>query len=664
MATKQKRALITGINGQDGSYLTELLLEKGYEVFGIMRRLSVPNTENIHHLVDKIKIYDGDLLDGGSIIRAIKDCQPDEIYNLAAQSFVKSSWNQPVFTGEVTGLGALRVLEAIRNIKPDVKFYQASSSEMYGLAEEVPQQETTRFHPRSPYGVAKVFAHWTTVNYRESFDVYACSGILFNHESPRRGLEFVTRKIAYGAACISQGIKTSPAVNEEKEPIVKNNKIKLGNLDAKRDWGYAKDYCIDMDTSILTTGGFKYYHEIKENDTVLNYNRKNNRLEQDKVIKKIFLDNSKKMYVFSGRGVKLRCSANHRIYYQKKSKTSRGGWSDWKICEAQEFYQKLKNLKLRTKYDFRLPHTQDYKNPNLNIKMSWFKLIGYLVSEGCFCDTNRTVCISLSQSKTANREVYDDMLECLKNLKLEFKQKERTDGVVEFCFNAKSSREIIDYFDGFDIHKMPRWIFKAGNEQLELILESMMNGDGSWGAMTYFSRRKSLIHDFQTLATILGYRTTLHTRKSGMYECCLISKRKKHAYITECKKENSDEQVWCITTKNETIVTNKDGGIAVSGNCKAMWLMLQQDKPDDYVVATGENHSIKEFVEEAFGCAGITDWQKHIEIDKRFLRPAEVDVLLGDYSKAKKQLKWQPRTSFKELVKLMVESDIEKLKNK
>ena len=340
MATRKKRALITGINGQDGSYLAELLLEKGYEVFGIMRRISVPNTENIQLIIDKIKIYDGDLLDEGSIVRAIKECQPDELYNLAAQSFVKSSWHQPIFTGEATALGVLRVLEAIRNTKPDVKFYQASSSEMFGLAEEVPQKETTRFHPRSPYGVAKVFAHWTTVNYRESFDIYACSGILFNHESPRRGLEFVTRKISYGAACIALGIKESPAVNEEKEPIVQNNKIRLGNLDARRDWGYAKDYV------------------------------------------------------------------------------------------------------------------------------------------------------------------------------------------------------------------------------------------------------------------------------------------------------------------------------------EAMWLMLQQKKPDDYVIATGENHSIKEFVQEAFKCAGVKDWQKHIQIDKRFLRPAEVDVLLGDYSKAKRKLKWKPKTNFKELVKIMVEADIDKLRNK
>lgn len=337
---KKKKALITGLSGQDGSYLAELLLDKGYEVYGIMRRLSVPNTVNIDHLVGKIKIYDGDLIDQGSIERAIQDCKPDEFYNLAAQSFVKSSWNQPILTGEVTGLGVTRMLEAIRNIKPDIKYYQASSSEMFGKAEEVPQSETTRFHPRSPYGVSKVYGYWTTINYRESYDMFTCNGILFNHESPRRGLEFITRKISYGVACIAEGIKTSEATNEEKEPMVKNGKISLGNLDAKRDWGYAGDYV------------------------------------------------------------------------------------------------------------------------------------------------------------------------------------------------------------------------------------------------------------------------------------------------------------------------------------EAMWLMLQQKKPDDYVVATGESHSIKEFVMEAFKSVGIKDWKKYIKIDKRFIRPAEVDILKGDCRKAKKQLKWKPKVSFKQLVKMMVEADRELVRKK
>ncbi|HSA84390.1 MAG TPA: GDP-mannose 4,6-dehydratase [Patescibacteria group bacterium] len=222
-----KRALITGITGQDGSYLAEFLLEKGYKVYGTVRRLSTPNLENIAHLRDKVELLSADLLDQGSLTDAIVASEPDEVYNLAAQSFVKASWDQPVLTGEFTALGATRVLEAIRTVNKKIKFYQASSSEMFGKVTETPQKETTRFHPRSPYGVAKVYGHYITLNYRESYDIFACSGILFNHESPRRGIEFVTRKISNAVARIKLG---------------KQEKLELGNLDAKRDWGFAGDF--------------------------------------------------------------------------------------------------------------------------------------------------------------------------------------------------------------------------------------------------------------------------------------------------------------------------------------------------------------------------------------------------------------------------------------
>jgi len=222
-----KRALITGITGQDGSYLAELLLDKGYQVYGLVRRLSTPNTENIKHLLDRVELVSGDLLDQKSLDDAVHEAEPDEVYNLAAQSFVKTSWNQAVLTGEYTALGVTRMLEAVRTVNPRIKFYQASSSEMFGKVTETPQKETTRFHPRSPYGVAKVYGHYITLNYRESYDMFACSGILFNHESPRRGIEFVTRKISHAVARIS---------------LKKQEKIVLGNLDSKRDWGFAGDY--------------------------------------------------------------------------------------------------------------------------------------------------------------------------------------------------------------------------------------------------------------------------------------------------------------------------------------------------------------------------------------------------------------------------------------
>jgi GDPmannose 4,6-dehydratase len=221
------KALITGVTGQDGSYLAELLLAKGYEVVGVVRRTSHHSYERIEHLLDRIEVVAADLLDQHSLTVVLQDTRPDEVYNLAAQSYVPTSWTQPVLTGEFTALGVTRILEAVRLVHPSARFYQASSSEMFGRVTETPQRETTSFYPRSPYGVAKVYGHWITVNYRESYDLYAVSGILFNHESPRRGIEFVTRKVTDGVARIKLGLA---------------RELRLGNLDARRDWGFAGDY--------------------------------------------------------------------------------------------------------------------------------------------------------------------------------------------------------------------------------------------------------------------------------------------------------------------------------------------------------------------------------------------------------------------------------------
>ena len=221
------KALITGITGQDGSYLAEFLIKQGYEVLGMVRRTSTINFDRIRHFQDQVTLVQGDLLDQVSLLNILEEHKPDEVYNLAAQSFVPTSWTQPVLTGEFTALGVTRILDAVRLVNPKIRFYQASSSEMFGKVREVPQSEATPFYPRSPYGVAKVYGHWITINYRESYNLFACSGILFNHESPRRGLEFVTHKITNAVAKIKLGI---------------DSELRLGNLDARRDWGYAPDY--------------------------------------------------------------------------------------------------------------------------------------------------------------------------------------------------------------------------------------------------------------------------------------------------------------------------------------------------------------------------------------------------------------------------------------
>jgi len=253
-----KRALITGVTGQDGSYLAELLLTKGYKVFALRRRTSTPNYVNVLHIKDQIEWIDGDLTDLASLIQAVTIAKPDEVYNLAAQSFVATSWPQPIATAQITAVGVMNMLEAVKLVRPDARFYQASSSEMFGKVVETPQKETTPFYPRSPYGVAKVYGHWITVNYRESFDMYACSGILFNHESPRRGIEFVTRKITDGVAKIKHGLA---------------HELRLGNLDARRDWGYAGDYVQAMwlmlqqdraDDYVISTGETHTVQEFVE----------------------------------------------------------------------------------------------------------------------------------------------------------------------------------------------------------------------------------------------------------------------------------------------------------------------------------------------------------------------------------------------------------------
>lgn len=253
-----RRALITGITGQDGSYLAEFLLDKNYTVFGLVRRSSTINFERISHLQDKVELIPGDLLDESSLIAALQKSAPDEVYNLAAQSFVPTSWSQPVLTGEFTALGVTRLLEAIRVVNPVIRFYQASSSEMFGMVEESPQCETTRFHPRSPYGVAKLYGHWITVNARESYGLFTSSGILFNHESPRRGVEFVSRRVTYNVARIKHGLQ---------------RKLRMGNLDVGRDWGFAGDYVQAMwlmlqqetpDDYVIATGVTRTVRELLE----------------------------------------------------------------------------------------------------------------------------------------------------------------------------------------------------------------------------------------------------------------------------------------------------------------------------------------------------------------------------------------------------------------
>jgi GDP-mannose 4,6-dehydratase len=654
-----RRALITGISGQDGSYLAEFLLAKGYEVHGLVRRSSSLNTARLdpiyrdpHEAGARLKLHYGDLSDGVSLTNLIRDLQPHEIYHLGAQSHVRVSFDIPDYTAQTTGLGTLRILEAIRASGVQTRFYQASSSEMFGSAPP-PQNETTPFHPRSPYGVAKVFAYWITVNFREAYGLFAVNGLLFNHESQRRGETFVSRKITRAVARIKAGL--------QKE-------LYLGNLDARRDWGYAPDYCINKDVPILTPRGWAHHDEIVVGDEVINFNPKTNELVRDRVERKIEIETDGTRVVLNGRGFFLRCTPGHRILYQQKSRTSKGGWSDWKVATAADFAHRLNDQVLRTRYDYRLPPVTSYASPDLR-ECSDFQLylLGALLAEGHLHQVapGRGIEISVSQSFLANEPVAKRIEEAIDGLNLQARLRHNNSGTTEWCFTAESSREILGWFDTANIHIMPRWCFQLSQRQAAIMFGSLMDCDGHWGSMTYISKRYALAADFQTIALLAGYRTTAvrHGQQSGCYTVCAVSPRKPYQYVTDAYVEgNAPVEAWCVTTHNGTIITRDRDCIAISGNCRAMWMMLQQPSPDDFVIATGESHTIREFLDLAFERVGL-DWHGYVEIDPRYYRPSEVDHLRGDASKAQRVLGWEPSVRFPELVALMVDADVQLLED-
>lgn len=650
-----KKALITGVTGQIGSHLAEFLVDKGYEVHGIIRRTSHPSFGNLAYLLEhpkQIELYSADLTDQASLTDVMRQVQPDEIYNLAAQSFVPTSWTQPVLTADVTGLGVMRMFEAMRTWCPKARFYQASSSEVFGKVRETPQTETTPFYPRSPYGCAKAFGHQITVNMRESYGLFAVSGICFNAEGPRRGEEFVTRKITKAVAAIARGFE---------------DKLVLGNLDARRDWGFAGDYCIGKDVPILTPKGWAFFDDVSDGDEVINFDPVNDRLSRDVVRKKISLKSSGRKIVIQGRGVHIRVTPDHRIYFQKKFHgTGTKNWSGWQVTTAQEMFERLKHASEGSLAEYRLPHFQDYDGREFSADDDEIYLTGALLAEGSLqqCGAYKTARVSLSQSLIANERTHDRIERAMDNLGLKRRTRQRADGVVEWSFDAESSRAILEgMFDKPNIHIMPRWCYQLSARQSNILFEALMDCDGCWGSMVYSSKRTLLAADFQTVAHLAGYRTTnVKLRKDGMSTVGVVSRRKKYCRIQSVTEVQEEEQeVWCVETGHGTIVTRDEGCISISGNCDAMWRTLQQPEPSDYVIATGEQHSVREFCEVAFRSAGL-DWEKYVTTDPKFVRPAEVDVLVGDPRKILDACGWRSTTRFEDLVNMMVRADAASLR--
>lgn len=650
----KKRALITGIYGQDGAYLAKLLLDEGYIVYGMKRRSASSIPWRLQKLGvlgnDRLKIVEGDITDIISLQKIVEEAMPGEVYNTAAMSHVGTSFAQPIVSAEVNGIGVLNLLEVLKNTNMDAKFLQCSTSELFGtLPHELQSGEV--FHPRSPYGIAKLFAYWTVRNYREAYKMFAVNSVCYNHESPLRGIEFVTRKATMGIADIKYG---------------RAKVIRLGNIDAKRDWGHAADYCVDLDSKILTPEGFKGREQISNGDAIINYNLGEDRWEYDTVERVYDVKHSGEMYTMTGNGIEFRCSPNHTIYYKRRS-INHKSWLEfeWKKCTASEAFEMMRDLQIRAKYNFCFPGFTGLSDNvhDADISDDMAMLMGYILSEGCLYKPREIgggLRLSISQSK---KKYYDELKECIDRLGLEYREDEREDSVVEFVFTSKSRDVILDNFDGYDIHRMPKWVYGFSARQMTILFNAVMNGDGCWSAMSYSSARKELAMSVQDLASILGYRTKLHRRASGQYEVSIFSSAKKsrHNFITEITKSSVEENIWCVETRNNgTIITKKNDTIFVSGNCRAMHMMLQAPDPDDFVIATGETHSIREFLALAFDIAGLGDYEKYIEIDPAFYRPAEVPDLKGDPSKIKKALGWEPTVKFEQLVKEMVLSDLSK----
>ena len=497
------------------------------------------------------------------------------------------------------------------------------------------------------------------------------------HNSPLRGETFVTRKITRGVAKIALGLQ---------------DKLWMGNIDAKRDWGHAKDYCIDLDTKILTREGFKRREDIEIHEKIINYNIKTSMWEED-IVDEIFdIPFVGDMYIFEGNNLKFRCSENHKLFYKRKT-VSHKAWSDfnWQETTAKDFYEKFEDISLRAKYDFCLPGFDGLKEQSQDneyeISDAMIKLMGYLVTEGCWIfskELGRGSSLSVSQSK---KKYYDDLKGCIDILELQYRLTEREDELCEFIFSAESRNFITDYFDGHDIHQLPRYIHQFSKRQLEILFNAMMNGDGTWGSMIYSSKRKQLAQDMQTIASLIGNKTSLKRRKSGIYDVCIFSKAKNSVnnFVTAITKESVSENIWCVKTRNNgSIITLKDDSIFVSGNCEAMHLILQQETPEDFVIATGVTTEVREFIRMAFAEVGITvgfqgkgidekgvvvacsnpDYQvamgtEVLSIDPRYFRPTEVELLIGDPTKAKTKLNWQPKYDLKALVKEMVQADLE-----
>jgi GDPmannose 4,6-dehydratase len=665
-----KRALITGITGQDGSYLAEYLLAKGYDVYGITRRSSTNSFDRIAHIVDKITLLSGDLLDEHSLATAIREAQPDEVYNLAAQSFVPTSWAQPVLTAEFTAVGVTRLLEALRGLKPDARFYQASSSEMFGKVVQTPQNENTPFYPRSPYGVAKVYGHWITVNYRESYGLYACSGILFNHESVPANTPVIIRE---------RGLIDVVPIGEVLRVRPKGPAMQRFATDALEVW--------DGERFVGVLGGTAYHHAPSRSDkgvTRIEARCGTVTATRDHVV---FMDGCERAAGDVRPGdfmqrASLPVAPGTTTISQDLAWLLGAFVGDGSACERDGH--------IRAKF------TNNDDDLRKRFAATWQRIACGWATEGQTSSGFRpgvTVgALALNGAAAFATWMHDicyteDGLKRVPQIVLNADAQtwtwfldgyNATDGLkrgnARYAFkNFKTNSPVL---------AMGLWWMARKALDVDLVLNIDEGPRERPGPFYAINLRTPLVtgkgrHLRRELAKVKRV-TPLPAYDGWLYDLSTTSERF-HAGVGECVIHNSPRRGLEFVTRKVTdaaariklglaeelrlgnLDARRDWGFA-GDYVDAMWRMLQQDEPDDYVISTGETRSVQELVEAAFGVVGL-DWRKHVVLDPKFIRPAEVDVLVGDAAKAKAAFGWSPKTTFAELIKMMVDADLARLRN-
>jgi GDPmannose 4,6-dehydratase len=658
-----RRALITGITGQDGSYLAEFLLEKGYEVFGMTRRASTENVERIAHLVDKLTLLQGDLLDPPSLDAAVREARPNEVYNLAAQSFVPTSWNQPVLTAEFTAVGVTRMLEAIRGVDPSIRFYQASSSEMFGKVREVPQTELTPFHPRSPYGVAKVYGHYITVNYRESYDLFAVSGILFNHECVSaktpllvRENGFVSVKTAADLVPLRRKGRSSQTFEPRKflEVWDGSDWTEVRAITATRRRPADRDHQM---LSIETRAGVV---EVTSHHTMLDSDF--DPLRADEVAEGDLLAIADELPEVSDWTVVSPHLAELLGYLAADGYVSEDGSrirfvNNNHILRAH-VAQLWSQLFLGANHEWEGRSGFDPERSTHAVNLTGVAGVGaWLRSQLYTRSGHKQVPTIVLNADAEAREAFLGGYYAGDGLK-------RGKGM-----SVKTNSPVLALGLCWLFHLIgqPSSVYverRAGTPYYQLNLASAVRvgAKGQHLPKSPGEVRKVVALESETDQWVFDLETARGYFCAGVGRLIIHNSPRRGLEFVTRKITDGVARIKLGLTEElrlGTLDAERDWGFA-GDYVEAMWLMLQQDEASDYVVATGETHMVREFVETAFERAGL-DWERCVVKDERFMRPAEVDQLIGDPSKAREQLGWEPKTSFRELVEMMVDADLERL---